>query len=80
MNETIARAREIIGALTPLNSDCGARCGGTCCQPDEDGNGGVYLFPGEDAAEMVWGERGRIFVGTGNERRIWRNADLRCDV
>ena len=42
MNETIARAREIIGALTPLNSDCGVRCGGACCQPDEDGNGGVF--------------------------------------
>ena len=30
-------------------NDCGALCGAACCHPDEDGQGGVYLFPGERA-------------------------------
>ncbi len=73
MNETIARAREIIGALTPLNSDCGVRCGGACCQPDEDGNGGVYLFPGESAEEFSWG---RVMKDEFGEMLI---CDAMCD-
>lgn len=73
MNETIARAREIIGALTPLNIDCGVRCGGACCQPDEDGNGGVYLFPGEIAEEFSWG---RVEKDEFSEMLI---CDAMCD-
>ena len=30
-------------------NDCGALCGAACCQPDADGQGGVHLFPGEEA-------------------------------
>ena len=45
----ILEACEIIGALTPLAGDCGALCGAACCQPDEDGQGGMFLFPGERA-------------------------------
>lgn len=44
----IERAYEAIGELTPMLNDCGLRCGAACCQPDEDGQGGVYLFPGEE--------------------------------
>ena len=73
MNETIARAREIIGALTPLNSDCGVRCGGACCQPDEDGKGGVYLFPGESTEEFSWG---RVMKDEFGEMLI---CDAMCD-
>lgn len=36
-----------IGDLTPMHMDCGALCGAACCQADEDGQGGVMLFPGE---------------------------------
>ena len=43
----ILEAYEIIGSLTPLAGDCGALCGAACCQPDEDGQGGMFLFPGE---------------------------------
>lgn len=52
----ILRARSCIGERTPMLSDCGALCGAACCQPDEDGQGGVYLFPGEEAlfAEADW--------------------------
>ena len=47
--DTIIRARRCVGALTPMLADCGALCGAACCRPDEDGQGGVYLFPGEEA-------------------------------
>ncbi len=33
--------------VTPLAQDCGALCGAACCAADEDGQGGVFLFPGE---------------------------------
>ena len=55
MDEMMKRARAIIGAATPLNSDCGMLCSGACCRTDEDGNGGVYIFPGEDVCEFTWG-------------------------
>ena len=55
--ELLLRARAEIGDLTPLTTDCGALCDAACCQADEDGQGGVYLFPGEEAlaAGMDWG-------------------------
>ena len=50
MNASILqRACEAIGDKTPMLNDCGALCGAACCHPDEDGQGGVYLFPGEHA-------------------------------
>ena len=38
-------------------TDCGLLCGAACCQPDEDGQGGVHLFPGERAGleDCAWG-------------------------
>ena len=47
--EIVLRAYAAIGDRTPMLSDCGALCGAACCRPDEDGQGGVYLFPGEEA-------------------------------
>ncbi len=50
MNQDIlTRAYARIGALTPMLRDCGALCGAACCKTDADGQGGVYLFPGEAA-------------------------------
>ena len=46
--DTVLQARALVGDLTPLKSDCGALCGAACCQADEDGQGGMYLFPGEE--------------------------------
>ena len=43
----LIRARARIGDLTPMLNDCGALCGAACCRTDDDGQGGVYLFPGE---------------------------------
>lgn len=51
--EIIAKAYSIIGDLTPLATDCGALCDKACCAADEDGQGGVYLFPGEE--ELIAG-------------------------
>ncbi|MBE5807127.1 MAG: hypothetical protein E7317_02170 [Clostridiales bacterium] len=54
--ETIIRARAAIPS-TPLAFDCGSRCGAACCSADEDGQGGVWLLPGEDALleDVSWG-------------------------
>jgi hypothetical protein len=49
MENQMERARNLLENLTPLKTDCGLTCGAACCQPDEDGQGGVRLFPGEAA-------------------------------
>lgn len=49
MGNQIEAARLLLERLTPLKSDCGLLCGAACCRPDEDGQGGVALFPGEEA-------------------------------
>ncbi len=41
-------ARELMKDVTPLKRDCGRICGAACCRPDEDGRGGMLLFPGEE--------------------------------
>ena len=46
--EAVIRARDLLSDVTPLKTDCGRICGGACCQPDEDGQGGMLLFPGEE--------------------------------
>ena len=45
----VMAARAAIGESTPLLYDCGLCCGSACCAADQDGQGFVYLFPGEDA-------------------------------
>ena len=40
-------AYEALGDATPMRTDCGLLCGAACCRPDDDGKGGVFLFPGE---------------------------------
>ena len=56
------RARARIGDLTPMLNDCGALCGAACCRMDDDGQGGVYLFPGERAL-LEHREWARVFTG-----------------
>ena len=46
--DTVIAARELLENLTPLKRDCGRSCGAACCQSDEDGQGGMLLFPGEE--------------------------------
>lgn len=52
--ELLTEARGMLKELTPLKTNCGLLCGGACCDPDEDGQGGVLLFPGE--AELLANE------------------------
>ena len=47
--DTIEKARALFDALTPLRTDCGAFCGGACCQPLAGEETGMLLFPGEEA-------------------------------
>lgn len=47
--KAVVAARELLKCVTPLRQDCGRLCGGACCQSDEDGQGGMLLFPGEEA-------------------------------
>ena len=46
--EALLAARAVLEDVTPLKGDCGRVCGGACCEPDEDGKGGMLLFPGEE--------------------------------
>lgn len=46
--DAVIAAREILESVTPLRQDCGRICGGACCECDEDGQGGMLLFPGEE--------------------------------
>ncbi len=46
--DPVIAARELLNSLTPLKRDCGRSCGAACCQSDEDGQGGMLLFPGEE--------------------------------
>ena len=46
--EAVVEARGMLADVTPLKRDCGRCCGAACCQPDEDGQGGMLLFPGEE--------------------------------
>ena len=54
MNEKMQKAYDLIGDKTPLKTDCGALCSARCCGTDDDGQGGVWLYPGE--AENLSGE------------------------
>lgn len=59
MDEKIlAEARKTLMDECPMHWDCGRKCGAACCQPDSDGQGGMYLFPGEE--QMVFQEGARI--------------------
>ena len=47
MNNLLERAYALLEELTPLTTDCGAVCGGRCCQESADSEG-MLLFPGEE--------------------------------
>ena len=47
MNNCLERAYALLEELTPLTTDCGAVCGGRCCQESADSEG-MLLFPGEE--------------------------------
>ncbi len=55
MNNCLERAYALLEELTPLTTDCGAVCGGRCCQESADSEG-MLLFPGEET--LLSGEEG----------------------
>jgi len=59
-------AREKMNNVCPLQTDCGKKCNAACCQPDDDGQGGMYLFPGE--AELTGGDWASIVPAMMGER------------
>lgn len=77
--KTVPTARALIGDLTPLAHDCGALCGAACCRPDEDGDGGMYLFPSETwDGQIIGGDFAPIAVCEGNCDRETR--PLACRI
>ncbi len=46
--DAVIAARRIMENVTPLRGDCGRYCGAACCEPDEDQQGGMLLFPEEE--------------------------------
>ncbi len=54
--ERIIAARELLENVTPLKGDCGRVCGHACCRADENGKGGMLLFPGEE----------KLYLGDGD--------------
>lgn len=48
MNTSLSIARDILEAITPLNSDCGLTCAHACCSSMEGDETGMLLFPGEE--------------------------------
>lgn len=56
--ETVRAARELLNHVTPLKGDCGRLCARACCRADEDGRGGMLLFPGEEALYADAEDRG----------------------
>lgn len=48
--DALIKVRSLLEAVTPLARDCGALCGGACCESPEEGDEelGMLLFPGEE--------------------------------
>ena len=73
LDRNLEKARERMRDVTPLKRDCGRLCGAACCSPDEDGQGGMLLFPGEEELydplpegfEITMTPQGRLLVCGG---------------
>ena len=66
MKTCLKEAYDLIGDKTPLKSDCGEWCGAACCGTDADGQGGVWLYPGEaeNLSGAEWAEIREREAGT----------------
>ncbi len=58
--ELLRRACALLEEATPLKTDCGLLCDAACCRDNQDAGSGVWLMPGEDAAQMDWGSVGEF--------------------
>ncbi len=66
--DRVIRARELMRDVTPLKGDCGRICGHACCGTDENGKGGMLLFPGEE----------KIYEGNG-DFTVREDHSVTCD-
>ena len=73
--QAVTKARALLENMTPLNGDCGRFCGGACCLPDEDGQGGMLLFPGEEA---LYRDMPEGFALTGDDSVVPGGLILTC--
>ncbi|MBQ3226861.1 MAG: hypothetical protein IJB48_07380 [Clostridia bacterium] len=67
---------ERLDTLTPLPVDCGNLCGKLCCQPSEEDEVGMYLFPGEEA--LFKGLDGFRILDSEFTYKNGKNAKLIC--
>ncbi len=80
--ERVLECRRLLADLTPLKGDCGRLCGHACCGADENGKGGMLLFPGEEA--LYEGKEGFSFlpdetVVPGGKLLVCGGSCLRAD-
>lgn len=74
MNNPLERAYALLEELTPLTTDCGAVCGGRCCQVSAESEG-MLLFPGEET--LLAGEAGYTIRPADGGYLL--TCDGRCD-
>lgn len=79
--EHLQTAWALLSEETPLMTDCGPLCGSACCAPDEDGQGGVLLFPGEEAllTSHAWGRIVELDDRGDGQRGKLLLCDAPCD-
>lgn len=82
--QAVQLARECLETITPLESDCGAKCGGACCRSMEGEETGMLLFPGEEAFyaqregwKLLHGSAGSVIVCPGHCERSQRPLSCR---
>lgn len=66
--ELLKAARDKMKDVCPMVWDCGIKCGAACCHPDEDGLGGMYLFPGEE--QLTGSDWAEIIPAMMGERNV----------
>ena len=66
--DRLLEARALVCSVTPMVRDCGRLCDAACCAQDGDGQGGVFLFPGEEAL-LDGADWGRIVTDAPNPPR-----------
>lgn len=62
--------------LTPLPVDCGELCGKLCCQPSEEEELGMYLYPGEES--LFYGNDSFKIVDSELTYQNGKHAKLVC--
>ncbi|MBQ8536739.1 MAG: hypothetical protein IJ461_04970 [Clostridia bacterium] len=45
--DALDKARKLLENVTPMRADCGKLCQAACCQPSQEEENGMLLFPGE---------------------------------